>query len=45
MKSDWLYSVADDEEAPYSQQKQDPGLTTVRIISSLLQDSDLNQRK
>ena len=34
--------VAEDGKAVYSQQKQDLELTVVQIISSLLQNSDLN---
>ena len=34
--------VAEDGEALYSQQKQDPEVTVARIMSSLLQNSDLN---
>ena len=36
---------ADDGEALYSQQKQDLELTVAQIISSLLQNPDLNWRK
>ena len=34
--------AAKDEEALYSQQKQDLELTVAQIMSSLLQNSDLN---
>ena len=34
--------VAKDEEALYSQQKQDQKLTVAQIMNSLLQKSDLN---
>ena len=34
--------AAEDGEALYSQQKQDPELTVAQIISSLLQNSGLN---
>ena len=34
-----------DEDTLYSQQKQDLELTVAQIISSLLQNSGLNQRK
>ena len=37
--------AAKDGEALYSQQKQDQELTTTQIMSSLLQNSDLNWRK
>ena len=39
------FSVAEDGEALYSQQKQDLELTVAQIISSLLQNSELNGRK
>ena len=40
------YSICtEDEEALYSQQKQDPELTVSQIMSSLLQNSGLNLRK
>jgi len=35
----------EDEEALYSQPKQDQKLTVVQIMNSLLQNSDLNWRK
>ena len=34
--------VAEDKEAPYSQQKQDWELTAAQIMNSLLSNSDLN---
>ena len=34
-----------DEEAVYSQQKQDQELTVAQIMNSLLPNSDLNWRK
>ena len=37
--------AAEDGEALYSQQKQDLELTVAQIISSLLQNSGLNQSK
>ena len=37
-----IFFVTEDEEALYSQQKQDRELTVAQIISSLLQKSDLN---
>ena len=37
-----IFFVAKDEEALYSQQTQDLELTIAQIISSLLQNSDLN---
>ena len=37
--------AATDREALYSQQKQDQELTVAQIMNSLLQNSDLNQRK
>ena len=39
------FFVAEDGEAVYSQQKQDWELTVAQIMSSLLQNSDLNWRK
>ena len=33
------------EETQYSQQKQDLGLTVAQIMSSLLQNSGINERK
>ena len=40
-----IFFVTEDEEALYSQQKQDRELTVAQIISSLLQNSGLNLRK
>ena len=40
-----IFFAAKDGEALYSQQKQDQELTAAQIISSLLQNSDLNWRK
>jgi len=40
-----IFFAAEDGEALYSQQKQDLELTVAQIISSLLQNSGLNQRK
>ena len=37
-----IFSAAEDEEALYSQQKQDRELTVAQIMNSLLQNSDLN---
>ena len=37
--------AAEDEEALYSQQKQDWELTVAQIMNSLLPNSDLNERK
>ena len=37
-----IFSAAKDEEALYSQQKQDQELTVAQIMSSLLTNSDLN---
>ena len=37
-----IFFAAKDGEAIYSQQKQDEELTVAQIISSLLQNSDLN---
>ena len=36
------FFVAEDREAVYSQQKQDPELTVAQIMNSLLPNSDLN---
>ena len=44
-KSDWLYSLQPKMKKLYSQQKQDLELPVAQIISSLLQNSDLNWRK
>ena len=40
-----IFFAAEDGEALYSQQKQDLKLTVAQIMSSLLQNSDLNWRK
>ena len=40
-----IFFAANDGEALYSQQKQDQELTMTQIMSSLLQNSDLNWRK
>ena len=40
-----IFFVFKDEEALYSQQKQDQELTVAWIRNSLLQNSDLNLRK
>ena len=40
-----IFFVAEDEEALYSQQKQDQELTVAQIIISLLSNSDLHWRK
>ena len=40
-----IFFAAKDGEALYSQQKQDLELSVAQIISSLLQNSDLNGRK
>ena len=37
-----IFFAAKDEEALYSQQKQDWELTVAQIMNSLLQNSDLN---
>ena len=37
-----IFFAAEDEEALYSQQKQDQELTVAQIMNSLLQNSDLN---
>jgi len=37
-----IFFGAKDGEAPYSQQKQDWGLTEAQIMNSLLPNSDLN---
>ena len=37
-----IFFAAKDEEALYSQQKQDLELTMAQIMKSLLQNSDLN---
>ena len=40
-----IFFAAKDGEALYSQQKQDQELTMAQIMSSVLQNSDLNWRK
>ena len=40
-----MFIAAKDEEALYSQENQDWELTVAQIMSSLLQNSGLNQRK
>ena len=40
-----IFFAAKDEEALYSQQKQDRELTVAQIMNSLLPNSDLNWRK
>ena len=40
-----IFFAAKDEEALYSQQKQDQELTVAQIMNSLLPNSDLNLRK
>ena len=40
-----IFFAANDGEALYSQQKQDPELTVAQIMNSLLPNSDLNWRK
>ena len=40
-----IFFAAKDEEALYSQQKQDQELTVAQIMNSLLPNSDLNWRK
>ena len=40
-----IFFVAKDEEALYSQKKQDWGLTVAQIVNSLLPKSDLNSEK
>ena len=40
-----IFFVAKDGEALYCQKKQDQELTVAQIISSLLQNSSLNERK
>ena len=37
-----IFFITEEEEALYSQQKQDWKLTVTQIMSSLLQNSDLN---
>ena len=43
-QTDYIFA-AEDGEALYSQQKQDPELTVAQIMNSLLPNSDLNWRK
>ena len=38
-----IFFAAEDGEALYSQQKQDPELTVTQIMNSLLQNSDLKK--
>ena len=40
-----IFFAAKNEEALYSQQKQDRELTLIQIMNSLLQNSDLSWRK
>ena len=40
-----IFFAAKDEEALYSQQKQDQELTVAKIMKSLLLNSDLNWKK
>ena len=40
-----IFFAAKDEEALYSQQKQDQELTVIQIMNSLLPNSDSNWRK
>ena len=40
-----IFFAAKDEEALYSQQKQDQELTVAQIMNFLLPNSGLNQRK
>ena len=40
-----MFFAATDEEALYSQQKQDQELTVTQIMDSLFPNSDLNWRK
>ena len=40
-----IFFAAEDEEALYSQQKQDQDLTVAQIMNSLLPNSGLNGRK
>ena len=40
-----IFFTAKDEEALYSQQKQDQELTVAQIMNSLLPNSDWNWRK
>ena len=40
-----IFFAAKDEEALYSQQKQDQEMTVAQIMNSLLPNSDLNWRE
>ena len=40
-----IFFAVKDEETQYSQQKQDLELTVAQIMSSLLQNSGINERK
>ena len=40
-----IFFAAKDEEALYTQQKQDREVTVVQIMNTLLPNSDLNWRK
>jgi len=40
-----IFFAAEDEEALYSQQKQDLELTVAQIMNSVLQNLDLNWKK
>ena len=40
-----IFFAAEEEEALYSQQKQDRELTVAQLMNSLLPNSDLNGRK
>ena len=40
-----IFFAAKDEEAAYSQQKQDQELTVAQIMNSLLPNTELNWRK
>ena len=40
-----IFFAAKDGEALYSQQKQDQELTVAQIMSSLMQNSDVNWKK
>ena len=40
-----IFFAAEDEEAIYSQQKQDQEMTVAQIMNSLLPNSDINWRK
>ena len=41
----FIFFAAKDEEALYSEQKQDPELTVAQIMNFLLPNSDLNWKK